>query len=273
MFDPNPRVVFIAGVGLVAAASKAKEAGFSRAYRAIAVMRGAYALGGYVSLTDEESYAVEYWPLELYEPTLAPPPGEPDHEGRDRPEHRLPLPPPPPVAHGLAREESCAFFADRNCRPSVDRARSCGYDPGYAQPHSSDYVCSLTAQDVRDIDTVIRHDEKGVPRLRHNINVEPAPLPSDAAHAEIYAVPEISGGRLFERLLERSAYLARWEDEVCGAMLARLPAPPPSPQEGSRRRRDPRRRHRGPREGFLQALRAVDKEREAPGRGLLDTPF
>jgi rhamnulose-1-phosphate aldolase/alcohol dehydrogenase len=78
MFDPNPRVVFIPGVGLVAAAKNAKEANLSRdfAYRAIAVMRGAHALGGYVSLTEEESYRVEYWPLELYKLTLAPPPGE-----------------------------------------------------------------------------------------------------------------------------------------------------------------------------------------------------
>ena len=78
MFDPNPRVVFIRGVGLVAAANNAKEANLSRdfAYRAINVMRGAHALGGYVSLTEEESYAVEYWPLELYKLTLAPPPDE-----------------------------------------------------------------------------------------------------------------------------------------------------------------------------------------------------
>ncbi|MCA1719376.1 MAG: bifunctional aldolase/short-chain dehydrogenase [Actinobacteria bacterium] len=78
MFDPNPRVVMIGGLGLVAAAKNAKEANLSRdfAYRAIAVMRGAHALGGYVSLTEEESYAIEYWPLELYKLTLAPPPDE-----------------------------------------------------------------------------------------------------------------------------------------------------------------------------------------------------
>ncbi len=78
MFDPNPRVVFIQGVGLVAAAKNAKEANLSRdfAHRAINVMRGAHALGGYVSLTEDESYAVEYWPLELYKLALAPPPDE-----------------------------------------------------------------------------------------------------------------------------------------------------------------------------------------------------
>jgi hypothetical protein len=48
--------------------------------------------------------------------------------------------------------------------------------------------------------------------VRHNIDVEPVPLSDNAAHAEIYAVPEISGGRLFGRLLEKLTYLARWED-------------------------------------------------------------
>ena len=78
MFDPNPRVVMIPGVGLVGAAHNAKEAALSRdfAYRAINVMRGAHALGGYISLTEEESYAVEYWPLELYKLAQAPPPRE-----------------------------------------------------------------------------------------------------------------------------------------------------------------------------------------------------
>ncbi|HKH39894.1 MAG TPA: bifunctional aldolase/short-chain dehydrogenase [Rubrobacter sp.] len=78
MFDPDPRAIFVQGLGLVAAAKNAKEANLSRdfVYRAINVIRGAHALGGYVSLTEEESYAVEYWPLELYKLTLAPPPDE-----------------------------------------------------------------------------------------------------------------------------------------------------------------------------------------------------
>src|SRR5215212_7509995 len=78
MFDPDPRVVFVQGVGLVGAAHNAKEANLSRdfAYRAINVMRGAHALGGFVSLTEEESYRVEYWPLELYKLAQAPPPRE-----------------------------------------------------------------------------------------------------------------------------------------------------------------------------------------------------
>jgi rhamnulose-1-phosphate aldolase/alcohol dehydrogenase len=76
--DPNPRVVAIAGVGIVGVGKDRKAAGLSRDlyHRAIAVMRGATALGGFVSLDEAESYAVEYWPLELYKLSLAPPPRE-----------------------------------------------------------------------------------------------------------------------------------------------------------------------------------------------------
>jgi rhamnulose-1-phosphate aldolase/alcohol dehydrogenase len=76
--DPNPRVVLIAGVGMVALGANPKQARLSRDlyHRAVEVMRGADALDAFVSLTEEESFAVEYWPLELYKLSLAPPPKE-----------------------------------------------------------------------------------------------------------------------------------------------------------------------------------------------------
>ncbi len=78
MSDPNPRVVLIQGIGLVSVGKDLKSAYLSRDlyHRAIAVMRGASAMDSFVSLSEEESYAVEYWPLELYKLTLAPPPKE-----------------------------------------------------------------------------------------------------------------------------------------------------------------------------------------------------
>ena len=45
-------------------------------HRAIEVMAGAEALGEFVSLDAAESFAIEYWPLELYKLAQAPPPGE-----------------------------------------------------------------------------------------------------------------------------------------------------------------------------------------------------
>jgi rhamnulose-1-phosphate aldolase/alcohol dehydrogenase len=76
--DPDARVVLIQNVGLVGVGTTTKAAKLSRDlyHRAIEVMTGAHALGGFVSLDEDESFAIEYWPLELYKLSLAPPPGE-----------------------------------------------------------------------------------------------------------------------------------------------------------------------------------------------------
>ncbi len=76
--DPDARVVLIQHVGLIGVGTTTKAAGLSRDlyHRAIEVMAGAHALGGFVSLDEGESFAIEYWPLELYKLSLAPPPGE-----------------------------------------------------------------------------------------------------------------------------------------------------------------------------------------------------
>ncbi len=76
--DPDPRVVLIQHLGMVTAGTSVKASRLSRDLylRAIEVMAGGEALGGFTSLTAAESFAVEYWPLELYKLSLAPPPGE-----------------------------------------------------------------------------------------------------------------------------------------------------------------------------------------------------
>lgn len=78
IFEPAPRVILIPGIGMV---NTGKDAGNSRVsgalyHRAIAVMKGSTTLGSFVSLSENESYNVEYWPLELYKLTLAPPEAE-----------------------------------------------------------------------------------------------------------------------------------------------------------------------------------------------------
>jgi rhamnulose-1-phosphate aldolase/alcohol dehydrogenase len=76
--DPDPRVVLIENVGLVATGRTPQAARISRDLylRAIEVIAGAGAVSQFVSLTEAESFAVEYWPLELYKLSLAPAPGE-----------------------------------------------------------------------------------------------------------------------------------------------------------------------------------------------------
>lgn len=73
--DPHPRVILIPGVGMFTTGKDAGAADVAAQlyHRAIAVMRGAEACGGFISLSDAESYAVEYWPLEQYKLKLAPP--------------------------------------------------------------------------------------------------------------------------------------------------------------------------------------------------------
>jgi rhamnulose-1-phosphate aldolase/alcohol dehydrogenase len=77
--DPaGPRVTLIPGVGIVTSGADAAKARFARDlyHRAIAVQDAADAVGGFRSLSESEAFAIEYWPLERYKLTQAPPAGE-----------------------------------------------------------------------------------------------------------------------------------------------------------------------------------------------------
>ncbi|MGY4691366.1 bifunctional aldolase/short-chain dehydrogenase [Salibacterium sp. K-3] len=78
MFEPAPRVILIPGIGMINTGKNLKMANVSGDlyHRAIEVMKGSTALGNFVSLDENESYNIEYWPLELYKLSLAPPEAE-----------------------------------------------------------------------------------------------------------------------------------------------------------------------------------------------------
>ncbi|HEX9428355.1 MAG TPA: bifunctional rhamnulose-1-phosphate aldolase/short-chain dehydrogenase [Candidatus Polarisedimenticolia bacterium] len=73
--EPFPRVILIPGLGLFAAWKDAKHTRIVAEiyHHTIAVMRSAQAIGEYRSLNIKETFDVEYWPMELYKLTLAPP--------------------------------------------------------------------------------------------------------------------------------------------------------------------------------------------------------
>ncbi len=75
MRDPAPRVILIPGLGMVNTGKDVTNADVSRQlyHRAISVIGGSEAIGGFVSLSPKEAYDIEYWPLELYKLKLAPP--------------------------------------------------------------------------------------------------------------------------------------------------------------------------------------------------------
>lgn len=73
--DAAPRVILIPGLGMVNTGKDTKNADVSRQlyHRAVEVLGGSEALGGFTALTPKEAYDIEYWPLELYKLKLAPP--------------------------------------------------------------------------------------------------------------------------------------------------------------------------------------------------------
>jgi rhamnulose-1-phosphate aldolase/alcohol dehydrogenase len=78
MMDPYPRIVLIPGVGMITAGADAQAADISNQLyqRAISVIGGSKAIGEFTSLTAEEAYNIEYWPLEQYKLSLKPAPRE-----------------------------------------------------------------------------------------------------------------------------------------------------------------------------------------------------
>ena len=64
--DPNPTVVLIPGVGMVAFGKTKSESRVTAEFYAcaVAVMRGAEAVGRYIALPQQEAFDIEYWALE-----------------------------------------------------------------------------------------------------------------------------------------------------------------------------------------------------------------
>jgi rhamnose utilization protein RhaD (predicted bifunctional aldolase and dehydrogenase)/NAD(P)-dependent dehydrogenase (short-subunit alcohol dehydrogenase family) len=73
--DPLPRVVLIPGVGMLTAWKDAKHTRIVADiyHHTVGVMRAAQGIGEYRSLDIKDTFDVEYWPMELYKLSLAPP--------------------------------------------------------------------------------------------------------------------------------------------------------------------------------------------------------
>src|SRR6266571_496612 len=73
--DPFPRVITVAGLGMFTTGKDRRTAGIvSDIYHhTISVLGAATSFGAYTSLTAKDAFDVEYWPLELYKLSQAPP--------------------------------------------------------------------------------------------------------------------------------------------------------------------------------------------------------
>jgi hypothetical protein len=114
-------------------------------------------------------------------------------------------------------EISSQAFTDREFRVSVDRAVLCGNNPKHTLGNEPGGVVSLVTKDVRNVDDLVRNDSRGNVVQQLKIDVEPAPLLNNPAHAEIYAIPTftpVDSKGAFHRLYRRLARLAearQWE--------------------------------------------------------------
>ena len=122
MFPAYPRVILVPGLGMITSGADAQGAEVARQlyHRAMVVMRGAASVGGFVSLSPAESFAIEYWPLELYKLSLRPGPRPLDGQvalitGAASGIGRA-------VAARLAREGVHVVIADRNAAGAAEVA-------------------------------------------------------------------------------------------------------------------------------------------------------
>ena len=78
MLDPYPKVILIPGVGIVTTGSDLKNAKIvSEIYEhSISVMTNASTIDSYASISEGLAFEMDYWPMELYKLSLAPPEAE-----------------------------------------------------------------------------------------------------------------------------------------------------------------------------------------------------
>lgn len=113
-------------------------------------------------------------------------------------------------------EISSQAFADRELRISVDRARLCKKGAKDTLGDDKGGVVGLVAGEVRRLDDVTRNDKHNIVLQRFRVEIKPAPLPDNLAHAEIYANPmftDADSRGAFRKLCRSLARLAmdHWE--------------------------------------------------------------
>lgn len=95
---------------------------------------------------------------------------------------------------------------------SVDRAKLCGNDPSHVQYEAIDYVCSATAEAVRNI-KIERRDKKGTVVETHSGEVSATPRADNVAHADVHEAPKFPKSNNYKRLKASLAQTFNWE---CG---------------------------------------------------------
>ena len=163
MADPFPRIILIPGIGMIASGRDKASADVARDIyrRTIAVIRSASSVSTYVSMTPGEAYSVEYWPLEIYKLTLAPPErslarrvafitGGASGIGRE-------------IAHRFAAEGAHVVVADINAKGAGEVASAIADREGKGRA----LACAMDVTKEADVAGRVRTGGRGVRRGRH----------------------------------------------------------------------------------------------------------
>ncbi len=112
MLDPYPKVILVPGIGMISTGSDLKSARIvSEIYEhSISVMESATVIDRYDSLSEKLAFEMDYWPMELYKLSLAPPEAQLSRQiglvtGAARGIGRA-------IAEKLAREGAHVFLSD-----------------------------------------------------------------------------------------------------------------------------------------------------------------
>jgi rhamnulose-1-phosphate aldolase/alcohol dehydrogenase len=152
MRDANPVVVLVPGIGMFTLAKDKATARVSAEFyrNAINVMRGAEAIGGYVSIGDREAFGIEYWVLE--EAKLQRLPRPRSLEGRIALVTGGAGGIGTATAHLLLDEGACVVLADR------DPERLASVNGSLTARHGHDRVRSIVTDVTREADVQAAFD-------------------------------------------------------------------------------------------------------------------
>ena len=131
-------------------------------HHTIAVMRAAQSVGEYTSLTSRDAYEAEYWPLELYKLSLAPPERELARRvalvtGGAHGIGRA-------IAIRLAAEGAHVAVADIN----LEGAQSLSEELNRSQGEGRSIACRMDVTNEQEVNAAFRGGETGLRRTGHS---------------------------------------------------------------------------------------------------------